>query len=135
MAAQARHLDVAGVLSDVRVVEHTGRVRLLERPPREDVVEHHRDAERADLDRDLVAVPQLEAQDQGIAVEEPRPGDGQGQRGREGGSEVGRGQHRRRRGPRTHRRARGRRGVVGPLRFAGLANPQIEIPEVVVPRA
>jgi hypothetical protein len=50
MPAEARHLQVSGVFSDIRVVERAAGMGFFQRTVVEDVVEDHRDAQCADLD-------------------------------------------------------------------------------------
>ena len=50
-ATQTRHLQITGVLTDVGIEERTLLVRLFEVASGDDVIEDHRNAQRANLDR------------------------------------------------------------------------------------
>ena len=49
MAGEAGHLEIAGILTDVRIIERTIGMGLFERAVVEHVVEDHGNGERADL--------------------------------------------------------------------------------------
>ncbi len=89
-SAEARDLDVAGVLPDVWVVERAGAIRLFEAAPIHDVVEDHRNAEAAELDRGSGAVRQREPKHEVAALDRPGANDSERRSGGKAGGYVGR---------------------------------------------
>jgi len=105
-------------------------MRLVERAVGEDVVEHHRDAQRADLDRVRRAVRDLEAQRELAVHHAPAAKHLQRDVRRQRRREVGLGQHAGRDRARRDRRAGGRRGIRGPVTGSRATHPQVQVAEV-----
>ena len=69
--AQARHLQITRVLTDVRIEERTFFMRLFETTAGDNVIEDHRDAQRAKLHRRISFVLDSEPQNQMAILDQP----------------------------------------------------------------